>query len=159
MSGIYGPILTALTLIVLIRQVQLQQATNKHSYDQAYLQNAKADIDFYFEQLVKALEEHDGPGPTVRTTIATSFERANIEALQGDVLKASARRVNARFPQVQAIWAAIYSIYAGMGSNKEAPFRLHFTSAQQKAIVLLSFPTCVALDHYLYCITEGRLRY
>ena len=156
MSGIYGPILTALTLFVLIRQVQLQDQTNKHTFDQSYLQNAKADIDFYLSQLIKALEKNEDV--PVRN-ILRSFEFAKVQQLSENQLMQSALAVNSSVPELQAIWAAIYSIYAGLSANDESQYRLHFTSARQKTIVMLSYGTCVGLDHYLSCLTAGRLNY
>jgi hypothetical protein len=47
MSGIYGPILAWLAFGVLILQVRMQSESNKHMLDQAYVQNAREDVDFY----------------------------------------------------------------------------------------------------------------
>ncbi|MFS2017385.1 hypothetical protein ACEN88_12505 [Massilia sp. CT11-108] len=159
MSGIYGPILSVLTFFVLIMQVRMQRETNVHTYEQAYLQNAKADLDFYLAQLVKALEKSYGSDIPARTILRRWYEQATVEQLSGEPLKQAAKEMEQRVPQLQAIWAAIYPIYAGLSSSSRTQFNLHFVSAKQKTIAMISFPTCVALDHYLHCITEGRLGY
>jgi hypothetical protein len=159
MSGIYGPILTALTLFVLIRQVLLQQATNKHMYDQAYLQTARTDSDFYLEQLVHVLDEHYEPGTATRSVLDHWFARATVEDLANGRLLQTAQTLNDRFPRLQAIWGALYPIYSGLSVNDETSYKLQLISCKQKAIVMLSYPTCAALDNYLHCLTQGRIRH
>jgi hypothetical protein len=156
MSGIYGPLLTYFTLFMITRQVLLQQETNKHMYDQAYLENARKDSDFYIEQISKELELQT-VGVTCRAILLNHFERVTLAQLKGEVLKFSADDLNAHFPRLQAIWGAIYPIYTGLNTSDEVAYRLQLVSSQQKAIVMLGLPSCVALDNYLYCVTEGRM--
>lgn len=166
MSGIYGPILTVFTLVVLGMQVRLQhaqlklqQTANQHTSDQAELQNAKDDINFYLEQLVKALEKSNGEGGTIKGTLHRSFERKTVEELSNMWVRRDARTLHDYAPQLQEIWMPIYLIYNRLSSRDETSYQIHYNSARQKAIAMLSYPTCVALDNYLYCLTEDRIRY
>ena len=49
MSGIYAPILAILTLLLLSIRVGLQGRMNEHTFDQSYVQDARADLHFYLE--------------------------------------------------------------------------------------------------------------
>jgi hypothetical protein len=160
MSGIYGPILSVLTFLVLIMQVRLQRQTNKHMYEQAYFQDARADIEFYLTQLSEVLDKPSSDGLVPRTVLHSQFERASVEQLSSDELKGLALAFDQRFPHLQSIWHAMYSMYTGLSVNKGYPYDLPYTAAKQKTVVMVSFPTCVALDHYLYCIMgAGRISY
>jgi hypothetical protein len=57
------------------------------------------------------------------------------------------------------MWGATCAIYGGLSSSEESPYELQLVSSKQKAIAMLGYGTCVALDNYLYCLTEGRIRY
>lgn len=159
MSGLYGPILAWLAFGVVMVQAKMQGESNKHAYDQAYIQNAREDVGFYLTRLEEVLEKPTSNGHTPRDILMSSFAFASIDQLSSDELKPLCRAMNLEIPQLQSLWSAIYSIYEGLRCNNEQPYTLQFTSAEQKAIVLLSFPVCVALDHYVYCISDGRLRY
>lgn len=159
MSGLYGPILAWLAFGVVMVQARMQAESNKHAYDQAYVQNAREDVGFYVTRLEEILDKPTSNGSTPRDILISSFAFASIEQLSGDDLKPLCRAMNLEIPQLQSLWTAVYSIYEGLRCNDEQPYVLQFTSAKQKAIVLLSFPVCVALDHYVYCISDGRLQY
>lgn len=159
MSGLYGPILAWLAFGVVMVQAKMQGEANKHTYDQTYIQNARQDVDFYVTRLEGLLDKPTSNGSTPRDILISSFAFASIEQLSSDELKPLCRAMNLEIPQLQAVWSAIYSIYEGLRCNDEQPYSLQFTSAQQKAMVLLSYPVCVALDHYVYCVSDGRLRY
>jgi hypothetical protein len=166
MAGIYGPILAVLTLVVLVMQIRLQraqvllqQATNKHAGDQAYLLNAKEDIDFYLEQLVKALAQFSGDHGNVKAKLHHLFARKATEELSDVWTKKDAHDFNTFVPQLQAIWTGMYTIFEGLASCQESAYRLHFSSAKMKTIAMLSYETCAALDNYLHCVTQGKLGY
>jgi hypothetical protein len=159
MSGLYGPILAWFAFGVVMVQARMQADSNKHAYDQAYIQNAREDVNFYITRLEEVLDKPTSNERTPRDILISSFAFASIEQLSSDELKPLCRAMNLEIPQLQASWSAIYSIYEGLRCNEEQPYSLQFTSAKQKAIVLLSYPVCVALDHYVYCVSEGRLRH
>jgi hypothetical protein len=154
LSGIYGPILTILTVSLLIHQLRLQQQTNKHMFDQAYLQEARADIEFYLMRLAEVLNRPLAEGQLTDDVLRSKFERATVEQLADEQLKRFAQALNYDAPHLQGMWSAIYSIFAGLKANNEHPYSSQFSSAQQKAYAMLSFQTCVALDNYIYCLSE-----
>lgn len=160
MSGIYGPILAVLTFFVLIMQVRLQAQTNKHAADQAHLLNARADIEFYLVRLAEGMDQPTVDGYAPADVLHRAFKFASMEDLAGEELQNLAKLIDKDAPQLQAMWGTIYSVLAGLQSEGVGnPFDLQFMSALQKAIAMLSFPTCAALDHYLYCVTGDRVRY
>jgi len=157
MSGIYGPLLAALTFIVLIMQVQLQKQTNDHASHQAYLQNAREDTAFYLTRLADLLDKPAVDEFTVREILRRVFERCTVEMLSEEEVKKLGQSLDAQVPELLAIWMAIYPIYAGLSANPY--YYLPFVSAKQKTIALLSYPTCAALDNFLFCRVAGRVDY
>lgn len=157
MSGIYGPILSALTFIVLVVQIRLQWFSHRQVHDQEYIQNARADIEFYLSKLDQVLDTPTINGVIPRKYLRERFFQATRARLLGDEAKGAALALDFDAPQIQAAWMAIYTIYGGLKAEPRFPYTLQFVSAQQKAIATLSYPTCVALDNFVFCATGGRI--
>jgi len=166
MSGIYGPILSVLTLYLLITQVRLQaqtarleHATTMHMYDQSYIQDARVDIEFYLARLSELLNAETNRSAVLREALLSRFAKAPVELLQTESVKANAAMIDRDYPQLQASWRAFNTILKGLEAEVRLPYELQLTSAQQKAIAVLSYPVCAALDNYLHCRTGGGLNY
>ena len=158
MSGIYTPILSILTLAVLIIQVRLQNQSTTHDSDQSYIQEARSDVEFYLAQIDVELEKMvQGGNRNVRKFLSEGFAFADIEALKSTKLVEVAKALNREFPRLSAIWSAYCSRLEGLGSQQHYPYKHNFVAAQEKAIAMVSFETCVALDNFNWCFSEGRL--
>ena len=156
MSGVYGPILTVLTVFLLARQIYLQWETNTHTFDQAHIQQADANVAFYLDRLEKALNSHDANGKRSRDLLESSFMNATrIAELETQPAVATSTYLNRRFPEVFAAWSAFQAIISGLEAGEGHLYRLSLTSAKQRAIVVLSFGTCVTLDNYCWCLHRG----
>lgn len=158
MSGIYGPILSLLGFGVLIMQVNLQSQTNKHMFEQAYVQDARADLEYYLTQLARILNiswPHDLM--VVRDELQYGFKYASIEDLKGNSCIEKARNLNMRAPELFSIWIAICPILDGLSTYQGSSYELHFNSAMQKITAMITFDTAVALDNFVWCQSEGRL--
>lgn len=156
MSGIYGPILTILTISLLIYQLFLQGETNKHMSDHAYLQQADVNVAFYLDRLEKALNSLDANGERSRDLLESAFMNATrIAELKTQPAVATSTYLNRRFPEVFAAWSAFQAIISGLEAGEGHSYRLSLTSAKQRAIVVLSFGTCVMLDNYCWCLHRG----
>lgn len=180
MSGIYGPILSAITLGFLIAQLSqqrritelqerttelqerttaLQQETAVHIFDQAHIQDARADIEFYLMKMVALMNANYGNVLAPPKALREQFTYTTREGLLGEELKSVAYKLNEQYPHFQANWSAFNTILYGLMQGTRPPYHLQLTSAQQKANALLSYETCVALDNYLYCISAGRVKF
>lgn len=159
MSGVYSPILSFFALIVLVGQVRLQNQINRHQYDQSYIQEARSDIQYYLEQLDRELDKKLESGVTIRDYLHSAFEFADSNALRSQQVLEMARQFNRIHPRVCAIWSAIYPVFAGLRSQKQFPYKHNFSSAKQKTIVMTTFSTCVALDNYIWCLSESTLSF
>ncbi|MCV2371368.1 hypothetical protein [Roseateles oligotrophus] len=157
MSGIYAPIVAVTTLAVLLAQVSLQKQINDHSYSQAHIGQARADIEFYAVQLAEKLDKVALPGQTFRSILHSNFQPNTVAELDTDSLRTLAANVDAAMPGVMGMWFGIYPILAGLAASDETAFRMTLSSSIQKLIALLSFETCVTLDNYHRVRTEGRL--
>lgn len=153
MSGIYGPILTVLTLAVLVVQVRMQSESNKHVYDQAHLQLAQADLTFYLCRLEAQLKATvvSGVAPAV---ILRSFMFVTLDELRNFHLRALAVDFNRQHSTIIATWQAVLSIYRGLLVVNEQPYVQHLTSGKLKAISILSYEVCTALDNCIWSSSE-----
>lgn len=157
MSGIYAPIVALTTLTVLLAQVGLQRQINDHSYKQAHIKDARADIEFYAIQLAGKLDQIALPGQTFRSVLHSHFQPSAAVELDSNALRTLAANIDASMPGVMAMWSGICPILATLAMSDEATFRMTLYSSIQKLIALLSFETCAALDNYHRVRTKGQL--
>lgn len=66
MSGIYTPILTLLTISLLVFQARLQQQMHEHDQTKAYIDQARTDIEFYVARLESVIFQKISIENTVR---------------------------------------------------------------------------------------------
>jgi hypothetical protein len=157
MSGLYSPLLAFLAFIVLIAQVRSQNVASKYQLDHAYIDQARADIEFYLIQLDLSLVQEIQPGLTTRDLLHKLFIPTAERSLQEPSFKQAAREFNLQHPRPFDLWSAIYPWLAGLAAPGSFPYVHHSLGARQKAIVIASFRTCVALDNLHYILSEGQM--
>ena len=148
MAGIYAPIVALTTLAVLVRQTRLQGEINNHQYEQAYIVQSRADIDFYALQLAESLKAHAVPGVTIRDYLHRHFQAPNLKSHDNSETQRLAVSLDQISPQVMGMWAAIYSIIGGLETKHTPIFEMTLRSSLQRLIALLSFETCVCLENF-----------
>lgn len=159
MSGIYSPMLAFLALLVVYGQLKSQNRFQEHEIDQRYVEQNRADIHFYLEQLDRALQAKDPNGATVRQMLH-DCSLFNDEALFDDPKRIElAQGINRQYPQLLGVWGAIYPVWVGLDSQKRFPYLHNAGTALQKMIAVASFETCVALDQYHRTLTQGRVKF
>lgn len=159
MGGIYSPVIAVLALAVLLRQVSLQSQMNVHEFNQAYLQQARNDIEFYSTQLAQVLNSKVLPQKTLRAHLHEHFGRLlDAEDLDSPQLRELAANTHQLVPAVFDIWVAVYPILSGLKTGKAPMYEMTLMSSTQKLIALLSFETCAALDNFERVRTEGRIQ-
>ena len=159
MSGLYTPILSLLTLWVLVAQVRLQGDMNKHAFDQAYVQEVRSDVQYYLSQMVVELAVEFNNGSAIGSELISVFAYASPEELRGQQYSEVAKVLNRKHPRIMSVWSAFYPLLEGLRSNNHPPYEHNFAAAKQKAIVLLSYEVCVALDNFIWCVSEGHLKF
>jgi len=156
-GGIYSPLVALLTLAVLLRQIALQSQMNTHEADQAYLQQAREDTEFYCNQMALVMNGIALPGKTLRAVLHENFARPKAEDLDSEQLRELAANIHYLNRPAFDIWAATYPILVGLKAGESHMYEMTFGSSVQKLIALLSFETCVALDNFHRTRTEGRI--
>lgn len=157
MSGIYSPILAFLALLVVREQVKSQNRFHKHEIDQRYIEQNRADIHFYLEQLDRALQVKDPNGATLRQMLHDCFLFDDAVLFNDPKRIELAQGINRQYPQLLGVWGAIYPVWVGLDSEKRFPYLHNAATALQKMIAVASYETCVALDQYHRIVTEGRV--
>lgn len=153
-GGIYTPItaiVTIFTLLVLVVQVKSQLEFNKHSFDHAYLSNARSQLHFYIEQLDNALKKHESISNTpLSHALITMFGSRTHEQLRSDISKVNYRRIGMTDTRISGLWGGIYTIFAGLKNQDEEHYALEFSSAKYRCIAIFGYDVCDALDNYHY---------
>lgn len=157
-GGIYSPLVALLTLVVLRAQVELQAQTNVHAADQAYLLQAREDIEFYCTQMAQAMGTIAFPNKTLREVLHEGFAHPDAADLDSERLRHLAAEIHGLFPATVDLWGAIYPILSGLSTGKAHMYILTYESSKQKLSAILSFKTCVALDNLHRTLTEGSLK-
>jgi hypothetical protein len=165
MAGIYS-VFTALATLVLLsiqlyllkRQVDLQRQINDHETSLAYVQQVRADMEFYIQQLREALDHRLQYGNTVREVLIDKFCPSEAEQLNDDRLRALATELDHAEPRSIAIWFAVYQGLTLLTSGKGPQFEVNKGAACLKLVATLGHRTCAALDHYHHVRTSSLLR-
>lgn len=165
MSGIYSVFTAFATLILLTfqlrlqrKQVDLQRQINQHEYDLAYVQQSRADLEFYIQQLHQALETEIRVGNTIREVLLDCYCMANDEGLNDSRLLSLAVDLDREEPRCIAIWFAVYPILVGLSGGTGPQFDVNKNAAPQKLIATLGHQVCVALDNFHHVRTSGSLQ-
>lgn len=159
LSGIYTPILSLLTLVVLLAQVRLQERMNEHTFDQSYVQDARSDVQYYLSELAREVSREFDDGSEVGAMLVSTFVYASVEELASEWFLQVGKALNWRHHHLLSIWSAYYSILAGLKTSKYPPYTNSFEIAKQKAIMMLSYEVCAAFDQYMWCLSERRLSF
>lgn len=155
-GGTYSPLVALLTLAVLLRQVALQAQMNTHEFDQAYLQQARTDIEFYSTQMAHVMNSIALPGKTLRAVLHENFQPTSAGELDSQQLRELATNIHGLIPPAFDIWAAVYPTLMGLEAGRTRMYIMTLGSSTQKLIALLSFETCVVLDNFHRARSEGR---
>ena len=158
LGGIYSPLLAFLALAVLVNQVKSQNFATTYQIDHSFIEQSRADLQFYLERLDAALNANHSTGVTVKEFLKQTYCYRSPEDLQSPEAKLLAKQFLLQHQSVFDIWSAVYPIIMGLEAPKKFPYEHNATSARQKTIVLLTYAACVALDNLHYCSSEGSAR-
>ena len=155
MAGIYAPVVALLALAIWRQQVLLQQQIAAQQWEQAQLQQARGDVEFFATRLAAEIQAHLLPDQTVRQVLHKNFQPRQSQELDLPDLRGLATYIDTTSPNTLALWVAIYPILTELAGGDSPMARMVRTSALQKVIALLGFDTCVALDNFHRTRTEG----
>lgn len=156
MSGVYSPLLALATLLVLASQLRLQRLIAAYQTDQTHIEQCRADIQYYLEQLDRVLQSKDQNNNTLRQVIHHHFQPRDTAGLENTKLLALAQSLNQQYPQPMSLWSAIYPIVASLRHSGKFPYQHHAVGTVQKIIAMITMESCVSLDNFHYCLTENR---
>lgn len=131
-AGVYAPIVAIATLAVLLMQVVLQRAVNTHQFDQAHIQQARADMEFYVVRLAEALDSKLAVGNTVREILHAHFQPSTRGELGSPRLRLLATKVDREAPRIMGLLFGIFPVLIGLRSARDKTFEMNHTSALQK---------------------------
>jgi hypothetical protein len=154
-GGIYSPIIAFLAALLVLRQVQIQDALNKHMFEQSYISEVRSDTEFYLLHIAAFLDKPTKAGGSVRSALLKSFEFVSEVQLVMPDREKGALAFYRDFPELISAWGGYYSVAASVRAQKGYPFEHTGQGCISKATAILSFNACVALDN-VYFLTQER---
>jgi len=154
-SGIYSPLIALVALLILAIQLLIQRSMSKHQHDQAFVDSARKDINFYISKLENCLEKEYEDGKSLKDYIDTHFRFLDVEALSSKGVIAHIQSFNKEHQYIFDLWLALYPILKGLEASKSYPYEHNFHAAKLRISSCLSFGTCVAIDNIYYVISRN----
>lgn len=158
-SGIYAPIISILTITILLKQIELQHKYNTHVEDQAFIFSAREDLKEYITKILDSIDKSLPSGNTYRSLLLSNFQPKTLKELETDEMQSLAKKLNHSAPTLFDSWSSILIVMEGLNNPDSMPYELTAANETQKIIASLSFKTCVALDNYHRALTEGKLKH
>ncbi len=154
LTGIYSPLIALVALFILANQLLIQRSIGKHQHDQAFINSAREDINFYINKLENFLEKDFEDGTSIKDYIDTHFRFLDSKALVNQGVIAHIQSFNEKHRYIFDIWLALYPILKGLEASKSYPYEHNFEAAKLRISSCLSFGTCVAIDNIYYVISR-----
>lgn len=159
MGGIYGPILTVMTLWLLVLQYRMQRQMNAQQANQQFLSKTNDDIQTHLGIIAQAVEKNLAGVMDIRRLLLDTFENATVEQLRSDSMREFSYEIDTKLPEIDLNWSAIYSSFAGLKILEGTEYESYLLSMKFKLIGTLGFSMCRALDNYLFAVTSGNVAY
>ena len=154
LSGIYSPLIALVALFILATQLLIQRSMSKHQHDQAFINCAREDINFYINKLENYLDKDCKDGASIKEYIDAHFRFLDAAALASKDVIDHILAFNKEHQYIFDIWLALYPILKGLESSKSYPYEHNFHAAKLRISSCLSFGTCVAIDNIYYVISR-----
>ena len=154
-SGIYSPILTALTLYFLYKQIKLQEL----SMEQYHAQACSEDFNYYLSVINnKLLKEHKTSGGAVKSELIKNFsDLSDYHENPGNFFSfAINMNENKNFAEN---WSFLNGLIGGFKKYENTTFEHYYINSKLKAISILGWDCCAALDNFCYVISKREFTY
>lgn len=163
-SGIYTPLLSILTLVILYYQYIATTVTNKIQMDinefnknESFIQDAKTDARLCLSALKSELQDSKNEDDSFYQNLIENFTYKTIEELKSPELYKIAKKLNERNPSILAIWHKFYGVLILLSAKKEYPYEHNLVNIRNEAFVIFPYAGCVALDNLSWCLTKGKV--
>jgi len=180
MAGIYVPILSFITYLVLNNQTKIQSEMHQLSSNQMFLNQAREDINYYlaildselnknlasnFENLIIE-QEHQEAIYEIRKVLSEAnvplkkFYTAMFKGKSIDDLKKLHPSVGAFdviYPKLRSCWVGIYCYLEIMeASYNDSDLGYNVVMSRLRIASILSPEICTVLDNYVWCLMGGQ---
>ena len=153
-SGIYSPLIALVALLILGMQLIIQRSMSKQQHDQAFINCAREDIDFYISKIESYIEKEYKDGETIKGYIDKHFRFLESEALTNKDVIAHIKSFYKEHQYIFDIWLALYPILKGLEASKSYPYEHNFYAAKLRISSCLSLGTCAGIDNIYYVISR-----
>lgn len=152
-AGIYAPVLSLITLIVLVFQYRMQNRMNEYQVEQTTINRLLNDNTQFLESPCRSLAS----APFNRTNTAEEFLNEKFFFLAPEDLTTqdsykTALKLYLTDPKLSECWMAINSNLKTFDMIEGRNYRTAFVSEQLRVQATLSHGTCASLDNFLKCL-------
>jgi|TARA_R110001599_G_scaffold345720_1_gene570374 hypothetical protein len=164
-SGIYAPVLSLLTLTVLVIQRISQQSNDQFHIDMIKINEVNQSAIFYFDKLANELETIDESGQSYADLLITFFgdidsQEQIVRLFEDNAFKCI--EVCEKLLKAHKIWLAVNLSLDSLESQVEdSGYKNSLVNLKIKFEILLNSPLLIALDKLSFSIllTGGKMRH
>lgn len=157
-SGIYAPIISILTITILLKQLELQHKYNTHIEDQTHISSARDDLREASKRILDIINETSPESYTYRALLHRHFQPKTRKDLENSDLIKYARKLHHMTPSLSSSWGDVLSIMTGLYAPDSMPYKLVSVNETNKLISSLTMETCVALDNFYWALSKDKLK-
>lgn len=152
-SGIYAPVLSLVTLLVLVSQYRMQNKMNEYQIEQTTISRLVNDNTQFLEAICRELDS----APYIRTKsvediLMDHFFFLSADDLANDEKYRSAIMLYKKVPKISDCWMALTSTLATLEMIEGSSYKAAFSSELLRVQSTLSHGTCTSLDNYMRCL-------
>jgi hypothetical protein len=147
-GGIYTPILTLMMLIVISRQVDLQQVVITNSESTKKMQQFHDDFLYYLSHLENLLAKHEGK------YLDNYLKQINV--LADNELQEEIPPNNFQNLDLTTSWHAVTNQLFSFRNSNEKLFQDAASSKEHYILITLGIEKCVSLDKFLVQFNKGK---
>ncbi|KHT56355.1 hypothetical protein RJ43_05490 [Alteromonas macleodii] len=151
-SGIYSPLVALLAFLILAQQSKSQYQMDKYHCDQAYIQEARKDLDFYLNKIEHDLNTVTESGATALDELILLSQEINEDNARSSRIRSKVTTLRSNCRLAFDLWTAIGPILAGLSANKEPHYTHALQSSKHRIVAILSNSACIALDKCFFSL-------
>jgi hypothetical protein len=158
-SGIYTPIISILTILILYKQLEQQNVFNKHEIENKHIQKSSDNI-LHHSKLLLSIIDNKSPkhDHTYRELLSLFSSADNKNELLSHNFFVIADEINLECPQIYSAWSSINSFLVGLNTPENINYESALLAEMSKLMSSLTFKTCAELENFQHSLTTKKIK-
>jgi hypothetical protein len=158
-SGIYTPIISILTILILFKQLEQQNVFNKYEIDNKSIQKSSDNI-LHHSNLLLSIIDNKSPkhNHTYRELLGLFSSANSTDDLSSHHYYEIAYEINFTCPQIFSAWSSINSFLVGLNTPENINYESALFAELNKLTSSLTFKTCAELENFQHSLTTKKIK-